>query len=256
VSLSSAAAATPDQIAADQATIDADQAQLSEAQTSLDEGQIVSPIAGTVASVSLGAAQNVSANSTSSDIVVIGPQSFEVSTTVPVTDVSQVQLDQKAEVVLDGQGGSFQGVVTQIGPPPISSSSSTAYPLFISLPAGVQGLYDGSAASVSVVTGQASNVLTVPTSAVHQLGRFAYVSELRNGKLQSESVTLGAIGDDLTQISSGLRVGTAVILANLSEPLPSSNTTGRAGFAGVSSLTGTGGFPGGGFVRRSTAGGG
>ncbi|MDA8379618.1 MAG: biotin/lipoyl-binding protein, partial [Actinomycetota bacterium] len=48
---STTGAATPAQLAVDQATIDADQVQLIKAQTSLDEAQLVSPIAGTVASL-------------------------------------------------------------------------------------------------------------------------------------------------------------------------------------------------------------
>jgi len=253
---SSSVVAGPDQIAADQATLDADQVQLSEAQTALDEGQIVAPIAGVVASVGIAADQTVTANSTSDQIVVIGPQSFEASTTVAVTDVSQVNVGEKAYVSLDGQSSQLDGEVTEVGPPPTSSSSND-YPVLVSLPLGLNGLYDGASAGVSIIVGQASHVVTVPTSAVHQIGRFAYVSELRNGRAQEVTVSLGAMGGVLTQVSSGVKAGDAVVLANLSEPLPSSNsTTGRAGFAGVGALTGTGGFERGGLGRTSVTGGG
>jgi HlyD family secretion protein len=242
---------TPDQVAADQAMLDADQAQLSEAQTSLDEAQLTSSITGTVASVGVAVGQTVTANSSSDQIVVIAQQSFEVSATVGVTDVSEVKVGEKAYIALDGQSGQLVGEVTQVGPPP-TSGTSTSYPVLVSLPAGSQNLYDGASASVSIVVGQASGVVTVPTSAVHQLGRFAYVSELRNGKLQNVTVTLGAMGGTLTQVSSGVKAGDAVVLADLSEPLPSTNsTTGRAGFAGVGALTGTGGFERGNFGRSS-----
>ena len=250
-SSASSSVATPDQIAADQATLDADEAQLNEAQTSLDEGGLVSPIDGTVASVGMTAGQNVAADSSSDQIVVIGPQSFEVSTTVPVTDLPEIKTGDEVFVSPDGQSSQLTGDVTQIGPPP-TSSSSTDYPVVISLPAGSKNLYDGASASVAIVVAQATNAVTVPTSAVHQLGQLAYVSELRNGKLQDATVTLGVVGNELTQVSSGIKAGETVILANLSESLPSSNSTsGPASFAGVGALEGTGGFGGGGFIERS-----
>jgi HlyD family secretion protein len=240
---------SPDQVAADQATLDADEADLSEDQTSLDEAQLTTPIAGTVASVGVTAGQSVSANSSSDQIVVIAPEQFEVSTTVAVTEVSQVKMGDKASVTLNGQDTSLVGQVTEIGPPP-TSSSTTDYPVVISLSPGLVGLYDGASASVSIVVDQASDVVTVPTSAVHELGRFAYVSEVRDGTIRNVDVTVGVVGNTLTQVSSGVKAGVIVVLANLSEPLPStSSTSGGANFAGVGALTGTGGFGGGGFRR-------
>lgn len=245
--------ASPMQVAADQATLDADDAQLSEAQASLDEAQLVSPITGVVASVGFTSGQNVDADSSTEEITVVGPQSFEVTTTVAVTDLSEIAVGQKAYVVPDGRNGQLTGEVTQVGPPP-TSSSSTDYPVVISLPAAAQGLYDGASASVSIVIGDATDAVTIPTSAVHELGRFDYVTELRNGKLVDVPVTVGVLGDTVTQVSSGIKPGDTVVLANFSEPLPTSNLTGRGAFAGVGALTGAGG--GGRFVFNSGGGGG
>ena len=233
----SSSAATPDQIAADQATLDATEAQLSVAQTSLDEGQLSSPIAGTVESVALTPGRRLSASSTSAQIVVVGPESFDVSAPVSVTDLNSVSIGDKADVTPDGRTNPLVGEVTEISPVP-SSSSSSDYTVTVSLPAGAVGLYDGASATVSIVEGQASNVVTVPTSAVHHLGGIAYVSELQNGKLQNNDVTLGIMGDDLTQVKSGVTPGDTVVLADLSEPVPTSNST--SGFAGVGALTGGG----------------
>lgn len=238
----SSSAATPDEIAADQATLDAAEAELSVAQTSLAEGQLTSPIAGTVASVGLTPGQSVSAGSANAEIVVIGPETFDAVATVSVTNLNSVEISQTAYVSPDGQTGQLVGKVTEISPSP-SSSSSSSYAVTVSLPAGTAGLHDGASVTVSIVEGQASNVLTVPTSAVHHLGSFASVSELRNGKPQSVNVTLGIMGNDLTQIKSGLAPGDSVVIANVSQPVPTSNSTG--GFAGVGALSGGGGagFP-------------
>lgn len=246
----SSSVVTPYAIASDQATLDADDVLLSEAQTSLDEAQLTSPLTGTVASVGVTPGQNVSADSSSAQIVVIGPQSYQVSTSISVTDVSEVSVGDKANVTLDGQGGQLVGQVTGVGPAPVSSSS-TDYPVVISLPAGSQGLFDGASASVSIVVGVATGVVTVPTSAVHELGRFTSVTELNNGKTDNVDVTLGAMGGTLTQVSSGVKAGATIVLANLAEALPTNSTTGPGSFAGVGALTGTGGGFGG--FRRSGA---
>ncbi len=239
-SSASSAVANPMQVAADQATLDADDAELSEAQASLDQAQLVSPINGIVASVGFATGESVSADSSSEEVTVVGPQSFEVTTTVPVTDLSEVAVGQKAYIVPDGRSSKLTGEVTQVGPPP-TSSSSTDYPVTISLPGVTQGLYDGASATVSIVVDQATDAVTVPTSALHELGRIAFVSELRNGKLVEVPITLGVVGDTVSQVSSGVRAGDTVVLANMSEPLPTSNLTGRAAFAGVGALTGGGG---------------
>ena len=252
---STSTAATPYEIAADQATLDADQVQLSEAQASLDEGELTSPLNGVVASIGFTAGENVAADSSSEQIVVIGPKAFEVSTTVSVSDVSEVKVGAVADVTLDGQGGVLAGTVSQVSPAP-SGSSSTTYPVIVSLPSGTQGVYDGASANVSIVVGGASGVVTVPTSAVHLVGRFAVVSEPQNGKLKDVRVTVGAMGGTRTQVSSGLKAGAVVALADLSEAVPTNTTTGPGSFAGTAALTGTGGFGGGGFERRGGGGGG
>ncbi len=244
------AVSAPYQIAADQAALDADEQSLSTAQAELSSAEIVSPMAGVVAAVAITPGATVPAASSSDVIVVIGPQSFEVSASVGVTDISQVKVGQSALVTPDGQVSEIAGTVTQVGPPPVATSASTAavdYPVVVSLPAGTPGLFDGASASVAIVVQRSSGVVTVPTSAVHQIGQFTFVSELAGGKMRDVRVVLGAMGDTLTAVTSGIKSGTPVVLANLDQPLPSINaTSGRAAFAGIGALTGGGGFrPGG-----------
>lgn len=240
--------ATPATIASDQAAIDAVQAQLDEAQQSLDEAQLTTPLSGVVAAVNLTVDQNVSAGSTSADIVVQGPTSFEVVGDIALTDLSDVQVGNAAEVVPDGSTDALSGTVSAVSNMPSSSDSSSGdYQVTVSLPANVQGLYNGSNAEVSIVTGQARHVLTVPTSAVHALGREDFVDVLDHGTSKLTVVGIGAMGDQLTQITSGLTAGESVILADLAEPLPTGTSTGPGG---IVSLEG-----GGGFVRFSGGGG-
>jgi hypothetical protein len=59
-------------------------------------------------------------------------------------------------------------------------------------------------------------------------------------------VTVGAIGTEVTQILSGLQAGQSVMLADLTESLPTSTANTRAGGAlgGAGGYGGAGGFGG------------
>lgn len=244
--------ATPATIASDQAAIDAVQAQLDEDEQALNEAQLTTPLAGVVAEINMTVGQGVSAGSTSTDIVVQGPDSFEVIGDVALTDLGDVHVGDTANVVPDGASDAVPGTVSAVSNMPATSSSSSSgdYQLTVSLPANTPGLYNGSNAEVSIVTGEAHDVLTVPTSAVHALGREYYVEVLDKATSKLTVVGIGAMDGELTQITSGLTAGRSVILANLAEPLPSASTSGPGGI--VSLEGGGGGFT---FSGRFPAGG-
>jgi HlyD family secretion protein len=246
------APASPDQLAADQASIDAANAQLAEVQQNLAAASLVSPIAGTVAQVTITAGQSVSANSTSATIVIIGPGTSEVTTAVTDNQVGQVKPGEAASIVPDGGSTPIPGTVTAIGAlGTTTSSGSASYPVTISLKSTTQPLYAGSNAAVSITLGSAKAAVTVPTSAVHTIGSISFVTEMRNGKATTVPVKLGVIGSTVTQITSGVSAGDQVVLADLGTALPTAGTTGARGFGG-----GGGGFGGGAAGGRAAGGGG
>ena len=139
--------------------------------------------------------------------------------------------------------------LAQIGIMNTTRGSATSYPVKILLNTTSAKLYDGSGATVSITTDSMSNVLTVPSSAVHRLGAFSTVERYANGTVTAQRVTVGATGSDRTQIVSGLTAGDRVVLATVSEPLPTDSTSTSRLRVGGTSLTG-GGFSGGGIGRR------
>ncbi len=112
------------------------------------------------------------------------------------------------------------------------------------------GLYSGASTDVSIVVSQATNVLVVPTTAVHTLGTGSFVDLLKNGKEVTQPVTTGATSGEYTQIKSGLKSGQEVVIASLSRSASSGTTgggfAGRGGFGGLGGGGGFGGFGGGG----------
>jgi HlyD family secretion protein len=249
----STASDSAEQIASDEASIDSAQADLTEAQQSLDDAQLTSPVSGTVASIGINVGDTVSAGSSTSAITIIGTQSYEVTATLSSTQIASVKDSDSAQVSIDGKSGTMTGTVAQVGPVQ-SSSSGYTYPAVIALPATVVGLHSGSTANVSIQTGEAKNVVAVPTSAVMTQGTKSYVLVLSSGGTNETDIKVGIVGDIYTQVLSGLQKGNEIVLADYSEAVPSSNTTtvgglgatgggfgGGAGFRGGGSSTGIGG---------------
>lgn len=245
---------TPQQIASDQASIDTAEANLTEAEQSVSDATLSSPISGTVVSVGFGVGDTVSANSSSDVVSIIGTSSYEVQATLDSTQVPSVKVGQSASVQVDGDSGSVEGTVSQVGPVQ-STSSGYDYPVVIALPSSDTGLHSGSTANTNISTGEVDNVVAVPTSAVETLGSRTFVTEISKGELTDKRITIGMVGDTYTQVKSGLTPGQSVVLADYAEAVPSSNTNTNLGsFLGGGG--GAGGFFGGGGGFFGGAGGG
>jgi biotin carboxyl carrier protein len=258
---SSAKAVSPEQLAVDQAAIDTADANVSNAQEAAGDANLVSTIAGTVASVGVATGDSVTAGSTSTPaFVVIGSgSSYEVSVPVSVTDIAEVAVGQQAEVTPDSTNAVEGGRVSAIGVLGTSATSGTTYPVTVTLDAADLGQFSGADADVSIVVKKATDVATVPSSAVRTVGTIHLVTEVNGTTPKEVRVTIGTVGPLLTQVTSGVKVGQQVSLADLQEPLPStSSSTTRTGFGGTGGLGGLGGgtgFGGGGFTGGGRFGG-
>ena len=263
---SATAANSAAQLATDQAAIDNDQATLVNAQQSLSSATLTAPISGTVGALTLSPGQGVSAGSTSSYVTVTNSGAYQATASLSTAQVGLVAVGDAVQVAVDGRSGTVGGTVTRVGPVAVSSSSYT-YPLVVSL-TGLSsgGIAGGSAAQVQVQVAHADDTLVVPTSAVHTSapGR-SYVIVLRSGKQIRTTVTKGVVGQLFTQITRGLSSGAVVVLADPSQPVPSSSTNSSTtfgrGFGGAGFVVGGGGFgggagAGGGRLNRAVVGGG
>jgi multidrug efflux pump subunit AcrA (membrane-fusion protein) len=168
--------------------------------------------------------------------------------------VGDVKVGNQVDLTLTGSATPIYGTVSSIGIVASVSSGVASFPVVIGVTGTPSGLYSGMSADASIIVLQHSDVLTVPSSAVHTLGTESFVYELKGGKEVEHTVGIGAVGTTLTQITSGLKSGTEVVLANLSVPLSTGTSTsgglgglGGAGFGGGAGRFGGGGFGGGGF---------
>jgi trimeric autotransporter adhesin len=251
----SASTITGAELVADEANVAAAAAEVNAANETLAQATIVSPIAGTVAAVSLSSGDQVSADSSTANVVIVGRGGYEVTTTVTVAERPKVAVGDTATVTPDGSATKLAGTVVSIGVA-TTSSSTTSYPVTIGFTSEPAGLRNGASSSVVIVVAHTERGLTVPTSAVTTIGTsFHTVTVLADGKPSTVSIQIGTVGADRTAVTSGLTAGQVVVLADLGQAIPSSNTTtrfgggggggfGGSGFGGAV-LTGGGGFGGG-----------
>jgi len=250
---------TPQQLAVDQADVDVAQATLTTAQQDAAQGDLVSPLSGTVGSVALVVGQSVAAGTPSSTplVVVIGSGAdYEVTASVPVTSVAQVEKGQQALVTPDSSPTVLDGTVIGVGVLGTSTTSTTSYPVTIAVHSSDLGQYSGVAASVSIVTQRAIGVTTVPTSAVRTVGSNHVVTVVRGTSAKAVRVTIGTVGAQRTQVLSGVTDGDLVSLADLAAAVPTSSTTTRSGLAGLTTGLGGGGLGGTGGLGGGLGGGG
>jgi membrane fusion protein, macrolide-specific efflux system len=168
--------------------------------------------------------------------------SFVVDADATTSQIAQLQVGEQAVITPTGSDTTAYGVVTSISKLGTTSSGVTTFPVTITVTGNPSGLYAGAEADLEIIVSQVTNVLVVPTTAVHSVGTSSIVYLLQNGKEVAQPVTVGATSGTYTQVKSGLKSGQEVVIASLSARIPSSTSgstgSGRASFGGL----GGGGF--------------
>jgi macrolide-specific efflux system membrane fusion protein len=87
-------------------------------------------------------------------------------------------------------------------------------------------LRNGQTGSVNVTIASANNVLSVPSTALFTGANNAtQVDVWASGQANATTVQIGLVGNNLTQIASGLQAGDQVMLSPMGQTLPSSPST-------------------------------
>lgn len=195
------------------------------------------------------AAGSSSASSAASSFATLAQLSrLDLEVPFSESDIGDLRVGQAASVTVTALDGvQLAAKVTEIGTTSTSSSGVVSYPVTLAVTQSADGVLPGMSASAEVVTAQAKGI-SVPSQAVS--GRSVTVR--RGGEDVRTAVTTGVVGDDRTQVVSGLEAGDQVVLPALATGGSSISGSGaargpgRGGAAGLGGLGG-GGFGGGGF---------
>ncbi len=198
----------------------ADQVALDEANAALAAASLTAPVSGTVSAQPFTAGAKASAGQA---VSITTKGAADVTVNVSSSSIRSVKVGQVAQVTPDGASAPVVGSVSAIGLLPSSSSSSTTttYPVTIHVDDPGAGFVGGSQAQVSVVLASVKDALVVPNSALHD----GVVFVLDGTTEKRVRVQTGAVGALVTQVTSGLTLGQPVVLADLSEAVPTSSTS-------------------------------
>ncbi|MBV2152747.1 efflux RND transporter periplasmic adaptor subunit [Kitasatospora sp. SUK 42] len=261
----------------DDAAVAQAQQQVATAQTNLTNAQqalagttLTASVDGTVASVSAKVGDTVGAGGSSSSssastkstgtsgssgspsgfIVLTNPTGMQVTADFSELDSLKLKKGEAATVTLNAQSDTkLNATVLSVSSLPVSGSSgggagssAVQYAATLQLGGDTSTLRTGLSATVQVITGEADNALSLPTSALSGTGSSRTATVVHeDGSTERVNVTVGVEGDSTVQVTSGLKEGDKV-------ELPS--TSGGNGFP-------NGSFPGlGGAGGRGTGGGG
>ncbi len=133
---------------------------------------------------------------------------------------TQLAVGQTCTVQINGESSSVSGTITELDSTPTSVAAATGqgssqeYEGMIEAP-GLDGA-DGSGVSITVVTEQKSDALTVPIAAVKQNGTgqdvVRVVDLAHGGRIIEVPVTTGLTEGSYIEITRGLRVGQTVVV--------------------------------------------
>jgi HlyD family secretion protein len=156
---------------------------------------------------------------------------LQVVVPFPETDIAKVQPGSAAKLTFPALAGLVEdGTVTSVAPAAVELTNKINYYATILLTDKDPRLKPGMSSDVSVVTQTIENkALVVPTSAVTDQDGHSYVNVLGpDGTPRRTVFTKGKVGDDNSEVLSGLTAGQKVILpptGPLPQPRPSAAKT-------------------------------
>jgi HlyD family secretion protein len=201
------------------ASLDAARKDLAAASVDLDYVTIRAPIDGVVASVSTQQGETVAATFAAPTFVtIIQPANLEVVAMVDEADIGAVKLGQAADFTTETYPDrDFRGVVERIAPDATLVSGVVNYEVTLRIADDVARLKPQMTVNATLIAARHRTV-TVPAAAIRQRPEGSFVLVQDHGVATRRSVTTGAAHGRDVEVTHGLAVGEAVLVAGGSQP--------------------------------------
>lgn len=192
--------------------------------TNLNYTKIYAPMAGTVVSQTAREGQTLNANQTTPTIVQVA--NLDVMTVkAQVAEADIVKIKPGMDVyftILGSQDRKWTAKVDQILPTPETINDVVLYDVLVDVDNKDRQLMSGMSTQMFFVLGSAENVLTIPTSYLTQkdLGKenTYKIGVLKNGKVETQSVTVGMQDRTKAQVLIGLEEGDKIVQPGTAPP--------------------------------------
>lgn len=198
------------------------QAQLDKRRLALGYATITAPMDGVVVNLPVQEGQTVIAVQITPVMVTLANMDqITVRTRVPEADISAIRVGQQARfITLSGEAQRYEGVVRVIQPVPERAGNAVFYNVLFEVDNRARKLLPDMTVQVSIATGEAKGVLTVPTVALGERtddGRFTVQVVDAKGEHQARKIRTGLQDGAKVQVTEGLKAGEKVLLAPPSE---------------------------------------
>lgn len=197
------------------------QAQVAFSQAQYNKSFIRTPISGTVLQLASQQGETLAAGLSAPTLIIVADLNrLEIDSFVDESDIGKVRLGQLATCVVDAfPDQTFTGKVVKIASGSTIQSNVVTYAVTIAISDPHHELKPDMTASITIVTGQRTGVLLVPSVAVNigSQGSTVNVVKTVNGKQETQAVPVVTGGTDgvNTEIVSGLKKGDIVVLAGM-----------------------------------------
>ena len=200
------------------------------AQTNLGYATITSPIDGVVLSKSVEEGQTVAASFNTPELFTIAQDltDMRVIADIDEADIGGVKEGQRVTFTVDAfPDDKFEGQVTQVRQQATTSSNVVTYEVVISAPNKDLKLKPGLTANVTIYTLEKNDVLAAPAKALRFVPNEALLSKdqqiedveaktkvwtLEGKTFKAHAVEIGTSNGMLTEITSGIKEGTEVLV--------------------------------------------
>jgi RND family efflux transporter MFP subunit len=182
---------------------------LTRAERELARLQLRAPVSGTIRIGQMRIGTPVKAYETVARIV--DPESLVVESNLVSDDQALLMEGMPVEMEVNYlRGVTFPGEITRL-PQPYGSGMTPLTQIQPDLTNSNLSLREGAAVTVRAVVGRAEDVLWLPNSAVQTVGGKSYVVVREGDVLADREITTGLVGDERTEVVSGLSEGIQVV---------------------------------------------
>ncbi len=192
---------------------------LESAELNLEKAEIVAPFDGMVADISIIEGKEISTAALATPAIsLIDTSDIEMRGSIDEIDISVVELNQEANILLDAlPDEAIKGNVAFISPIGTSLIGVVSYETRITLESPDERLRDGMSATAEVIIERRDDVLMIPNRAIRGTLENPRVLVLVDEQQEEREITLGLTDGINTEVLSGLDEGEKVVLRTSEE---------------------------------------
>jgi len=212
---------------------------LADAQADLASATLTSPIAGLVIAIGAvgdSAGSAVGGTESTGFATIADVSAMSMTADIAEADIADVTVGQVATVTFPALADvEATATVTAISPTATASNSVVTYATTITLDAIPEGLRLGQTAEVDItIESSAEDALYVPSAAITTATDGTSTVDVveEDGTVTTTTVTLGVVGDQGTEITSGLEEGQTIVIGEVSNTETTDTGTGTGGLQG------------------------